>query len=93
VSALVLFSPVSGIVKMLLTKEHQLYNIPPILHLALGFLLAASILGLTLPILALLAWKRKYWSVSMRLLFSVVALISLAMIPDMDYWNVLGFRF
>jgi hypothetical protein len=93
VSLLVILSPVSGIMMIFLTREHQLYNIPPILYTALGFLLAASITGLSLPIFAVIAWKNHYWSLASRLLFSAVALAALLMMPMMNYWNVLGFRF
>jgi len=93
VSILVILSPASGIVMVLLTKEHQLYSIPPILYVALSFLLVASVIGLTLPVLAVFAWRDRYWSVGARLVFSLVALAALCMMPFMNYWKVLGFRF
>lgn len=93
VSLLVILSPVSGIVMVLLTKEHQLYSIPPILYVALSFLLLASVLGLALPVFAFLAWRDRYWSLGSRLLFSLLALAALCMMPFMGYWNLLGFRF
>jgi CubicO group peptidase (beta-lactamase class C family) len=93
VSMLVVLSPLSAIVMALLTREHQLYNIPPLLYVSLSFLLAAAVLGLALPFLAVRAWKLRYWSPAARAAFSLVALTSLLMMPMMDLWNVLGFRF
>jgi uncharacterized membrane protein len=92
-SILVLLSPVTGIVMALLTKEHQLYNIPPILYVMLSFLLAASVIGLTLPVFAVFAWRNRFWSLPSRLLFSLVSLTCLFLMPFMNYWNVFGFRF
>lgn len=88
-----LLSPVSGLVMILLTKDHQLYSIPPILRVALGFLLLAAISGLALPAFALVAWRQRFWSVPRRLLFTVLAVAAAGMIPFMDYWNLLGYRF
>jgi CubicO group peptidase (beta-lactamase class C family) len=93
VSVLVILSPVSGIIMALLTTEHQLYSIPPILYVALSFLQLAALLGLGLPVFAVFAWRRRYWSLGARLLFSSVALVAFCMIPFMNYWNLLGFRF
>jgi hypothetical protein len=93
VSVLVILSPVSGIIMAFLTKEHQLYSIPPILYVALSFLLLASIFGLALPVFVVFAWRHRYWSLGARLLFSLVALAAFCMMPFMNYWNVLGFCF
>jgi len=93
VSLLVILGPVSGIIMAVLTKEHQLYSIPPILYVALSFLLLAAVIGLALPVFAILAWRHRYWSLGARLLFSLIALVVLCMMPFMNYWNLLGFRF
>jgi hypothetical protein len=53
---------------------------------------AAALLGLSLPIFLVRAWKDKYWSRATRIHFSLVALTALAMLPYLHYWNLLGLR-
>ena len=92
-SILMIASPLVGFALMRMTTERQLYNIPPILHASLGLLLLASVVGMTLPALAVVAWSRKFWTLDERLLFSGMAACGGAMLPMLHYWNLLGFRF
>jgi hypothetical protein len=92
-SILMIASPLVGLASMRVTTERQLYNIPPILHASLGLLLLASVVGVTLPVLAVVAWSRKFWTLGERLLFSGMAACGGAMLPMLHYWNLLGFRF
>jgi CubicO group peptidase (beta-lactamase class C family) len=92
-SILMVASPLVGLALMRLTTERQLYNIPPILHASLGLLLLASALGITLPVLAVVAWTRKFWTLGERLLFSAMAACGGALLPMLHYWNLLGYRF
>ncbi|MGH7492359.1 MAG: serine hydrolase domain-containing protein [bacterium] len=93
VSVLVILGPASGIMMAVFTKEHQLYNLSPILYTVLSFLMLASVSGLALPVFAIIVWKHRYWSLGERLLFSLMALTALGMIPFLSYWNSLGFYF
>ena len=86
-------SPLVELALMLATTEHQLYKIPPILHASLGLLLVASVVGITLPALAVVAWSRKFWTLGERLLFSGMAACGGGMLPMIHCWNLLGFRF
>jgi len=92
-SILMIASPLVGLALMHLTTERQLYNIPPILHASLGLLLLASVVGMTLPALAVVVWNRKFWTLGERLLFSGMAVCGGSMLPMLHYWNLLGFRF
>jgi CubicO group peptidase (beta-lactamase class C family) len=51
--------------------------------------------GLTtgLPIVALLAWRDKRWSVLGRLHYLLITLAASVFIVCLNYWNALGFRF
>ncbi|XHX78819.1 MAG: serine hydrolase [Stenomitos frigidus ULC029] len=66
------------------------YGLPAI---AVAFLylppIAAS-LSIALPVFALLAWKRNYWSAWERSLYSLTTLAALVFIPFLLYWNLLG---
>ncbi len=93
VSALVIICPIVLLGWVLSGGPAPLIGIPDILYVAMGVLLIASTLGLTLPVFAVLAWGRGYWSVGRRLYFSLVALTAAGMVPYLDYWNLLGFRF
>ena len=55
-------------------------------------LLSAVLTGLTL-ILAVIAWKRGFWSFWNRLYYSLVGLLGLVFVGQLYYWKQLGFRF
>jgi len=60
-----------------------LFYLPPI----------AAALTLSLPVLALLAWNRGYWSLWGRVHYTLVAIVAIAFIPFLSYWNLLGPNF
>ncbi len=76
-----------------LTKPWPVFGVPPILIIVLSVILLATGLGLVLPVFAVLAWKNKYWSITRRIHFSVIAITALLMLPWLYYWNLLGFHF
>ena len=55
-------------------------------------LLSAVLTGLTL-FLAVLAWRRGYWSLWRRLHYSLLGLSGLAFMGSLHYWNLLGLGF
>ncbi len=90
VSILVVISPILLLVWLL--TNTRVFGIPPVVSLVLSLLLIASILGVVLVVCAFIAWWRRYWSLATRLYFSLLALTAFGMIPFLNYWNLLGFR-
>jgi CubicO group peptidase (beta-lactamase class C family) len=58
--------------------------------LAIPILTAA--LTVVLLVLAVMAWKNRYWSLAGRLHYSLVTLAALAFVWLANYWNLLGFK-
>ena len=80
-----------------LTKNNYrfklVYGVPKIITFLLSILLFTSVLALGLPIFAVLAWINNEWSLMEQLHYSLVALTALGLIPFLNYWNLLGFRY
>jgi hypothetical protein len=72
----------------------QLINsIPSWLNALLSIAIVAAVLALSSAVLAVLAWKGRYWSIVGRVHYSLVVLALLAFIWWLNNWNLLGFRF
>ncbi len=69
------------------------YGMRPVAIAWLCLPVVATFLTPLLPILAVLIWKYRYWSVIGRCHYSLVTLAALLYIPFLLYWNLLGFRF
>ncbi len=69
------------------------YGVPSALIVLLFIPLLTTSLAIGLLILTVLAWKDKFWSLIGRLHHSLVTLATLAFIPFLLYWNLLGLRF
>ncbi len=66
---------------------------PPSWFVALLVLpLVTAVLSVALLVLALMAWKERYWSLVGRLHYSLVTLAALAFVWLANYWNLLGFK-
>ncbi len=68
------------------------YGVPPV---AVGFLclpILAVASTVMLPIAILTAWKKGCWSIGRRSHYALVTLATLAFIPFLLYWNLLGFQ-
>ncbi len=80
-----------------LTKNNYrlkfVYGVPKIVTLLLCILLVTSVLALGLPVFAVLAWIKNDWSFIEQLHYSLVSLTALGLIPFLNYWNLLGFRY
>ena len=84
------------ILNPLTKKNYRLqwqYGLPKIVPVSLSIFLLTSVLALGLPVLAILAWMSPEWSLSEQLHYSVVSLFALGLIPFLNYWNLLGFRY
>ncbi|MEJ7809705.1 MAG: hypothetical protein WKG32_04725 [Gemmatimonadaceae bacterium] len=89
-SALLLLAPVSGIATTLLSFEHPVVAIPRAANVAGLVLVASVVAGLPLVIGAVVAWRRRFWTVTRRVHFSLVAAALLVAFPLLAYWRVLG---
>ena len=69
------------------------YGMHKIVILLLCIPLLTSILALGLPVFAVLAWISNEWSFIEQLHYSLVSLTALGLIPFLNYWNLLGFRY
>lgn len=69
------------------------YGVPAVIGALLYLPPIAAALTLSLPVLAVLAWKKGYWSIWMRVHYSLVTLVAIANIPFLSYWNLLGLHF
>jgi hypothetical protein len=68
-------------------------GMPPIIIALLYLPIVSTGLTTGLPIVALLAWRDKRWSVVGRLHYLLIALAASVFILCLNYWNLLGFRF
>jgi hypothetical protein len=66
-------------------------GMPPIIIALLYLPIVSTGLTTGLPIVALLAWRDKRWSVVGRLHYLLIALAASVFILCLNYWNLLGF--
>lgn len=69
------------------------YGMPKIVILLLCIPILTSVLAITLPFFAILAWMNNEWSLLLQVHYSLVSLTALGLIPFLNYWNLLGFRY
>jgi len=69
------------------------YGMPKIVIVLLCIPIVTSILAVGLPFFAILAWMNNEWSLILRVHYSLVSLTALGLIPFLNYWNLLGFRY
>lgn len=69
------------------------YGVPTVAIALLCLPLIAAILTLALPVIAVIAWNRGYWSLTERSHYSFATLAAIIFIPFLLYWNLLGFHF
>ena len=56
-----------------------------------GIAVASAAATAALPVFAVIAWRRKYWSSLARVHYSAVALAAAFWAPYLTHWNLLGF--
>lgn len=69
------------------------YGIPTSLSVLLVLPLMGSALTMVLTLVSIIAWKGGFWSVLARLHYSLVALAALAIVWQLNYWNLLGWNY
>ena len=67
--------------------------ITPVLSVLLCMPFLSLVLALALAVAALIAWRKRYWSLRKRIQFNLTAVGALAFIPFLNYWNLLGFHY
>ena len=93
VSGLVCAAPASMVIWLIINSGPAISGVPPVFYILETFLLLASIIGLSLIVLAFLAWRRGWWRPLRRVYFTWIAVAALVMIPWFNYWNLIGYRF
>ena len=93
VSWLIILTPPLMVFWLLTRTPGPVYTMPWAGKLALGMLTAAAVLGLVLPLLAARAWQMRYWTMKLRLFFSLLALAGGLSAPFLRYWNLFGWHF
>jgi hypothetical protein len=69
------------------------FGFPPVLSVLLCIPFLSLVLALALAGAALIAWRKRYWSLRKRLQFSLTAVGALAFLPYLHHWNLLGFHY
>jgi len=54
-------------------------------------LMFASVVGVVLPVFAVITWRNAAWSGARRVYFTAVSLAACCLIPYLHHWNLLGF--
>jgi CubicO group peptidase (beta-lactamase class C family) len=70
-----------------------LYGVPPFLVTWLVVPLVGGFLTVVMVVVAALAWRGRFWSVGARLHYSCVAAAAVALLWQLNYWNLLGWKF
>jgi len=79
----------AGMVMVLARGQELLYGVTPFARAVLVLsLISAGLTGLTL-FLALIALRRRFWSLAGRLHYLIVGLVGLAFLASLRYWNLL----
>jgi CubicO group peptidase (beta-lactamase class C family) len=69
-----------------------IFELPRSLYVALAFPLLAVPLTLAVVVLALIAWREGFWTRYGRIQYSVIAVMSLAFLWSLNYWNLIGYK-
>jgi len=94
VCLLTLLSPISFMGWYFLSEPSLLpYGLESAIRFSLSLLQVAALLGLLVPIFAFVVWKKRCWTLTWRLGYSLVALTCFLMIPFLYYWSLLSLRF
>ena len=87
-SALPFASPVIGLGVAFLSFRPGAIALPRAALVVGVWLMLVSLAGLTLVPVAMLAWRREYWSRTRRTTCSLVALAFLVGVPLLGFWKV-----
>jgi cellobiose-specific phosphotransferase system component IIC len=75
---------------MMMSNLNQvIFGLPPVMEaiMYVPWILAVLLIGVLLG--AVFAWLRKYWTLTGRIFYTVLALAAIAHIWFLSYWNLL----
>lgn len=72
--------------------DELIYSIPRSIYVALAFPLLAIPVTLLVAWAAVQSWRRGWWTRYGRVQYSVIALVSLAFLWSLNYWNLVGYK-
>ena len=75
---------------LLSVAARQSFSISPPLQALLFLPYFSIVLAVAVPVCSVLLWRKDGWSSAGRLAYSVYALVALAFIPYLAYFNLLG---
>jgi CubicO group peptidase (beta-lactamase class C family) len=93
VSALTLLFVVSVTIIVSSYGEDLFYGFPTALTAALMLPILTSILTLGVPVLAVLAWRKGYWTRFRRVHYTLFAVFAIGLVWFYVYWNILGWQY
>jgi hypothetical protein len=76
---------------MFLFVDELEYGVPLLIKMLLAIPIVTTILTVVLLLFALLAWRDKYWGLTERWHYSLVAVTCGAFVIWLHHWNLLGF--
>lgn len=65
------------------------FTTPPLLNSLMVLPIVMLLAGATMPIFAVLAWRNRWWRVRSRVHYTLLAVVALALVWAMGYWNFL----
>jgi hypothetical protein len=68
------------------------WGISPAIIKSLNNVYPPVFLSLSLPIIAGMAWRNRWWKTNLRILYTLSALAALVVIGWAQYWNLIGFH-
>ena len=79
-----------GLLLILSNPTDLAFGVTPLLTTLFILALVSAILAVGVVILAVLAWRERFWSVGGRVHYTLVALAQLSFAWELVYWNLLG---
>jgi hypothetical protein len=93
ISLLTLAFLVSFIAIIANSMDRLIYGFPASLAAALVLPIITSLLAVGTAVFAVLAWKRRWWTLVRRMHYSLFAVTMLGLVWFYSHWNILGFQY
>ncbi|MCI0724645.1 MAG: hypothetical protein L0338_37620, partial [Acidobacteria bacterium] len=75
------------------SQDSLIYELPASLGVVLVLPILTTALAVVITLLAILAWKNRWWRLTRRLHYSLFAVALLALTWFYSHWNLLGFHY
>jgi CubicO group peptidase (beta-lactamase class C family) len=92
IAALLLLAFIGLFFTAMLDPLGPAFGVSPLLALGLGLGVAGALAVAALALLTLVAWLIGWWRTGERIYVTVVTVAGLALLWQMNHWNLLGFR-